>query len=131
MGRLFAAALDADDWAGAEALLADECVYAFRGGEMRGAAEIVGSYRKIGEWVARSFDAVRYESRVAPLEDVRVEIAFRDLIDHGEHHLDFRCKQRLRVDAEGRVVHIEHIDIEGEPEKAARFNAACGVTKPT
>jgi len=126
----FRAALDAADWPAVTALLDPACVYHFRGGRMTGAEEIVGSYRTIDEWVRTTFDKVRYESSHEVESDAAALIAFRDLIDHGEHHLDHRCRQRIEIDTSGRVCSITHIDIEGEPEKAARFNEACGVVKP-
>ena len=51
-------------------------------------------------------------------------------MDHEGHHLDFRCQQVITLGPERRVVQIEHVDLPGEAEKAERFNAACGVSKP-
>ncbi len=130
LARRFAVALDASDWDAAGGCLAPTCEYVFRGTCIVGRDPVIDSYRKIGEWVATTFECVRYESAVRPAEPAAAVIAFRDLIDHGEHHLDFRCEQRLEVGADGLVARIEHVDLPGEPEKAARFNAACGVEKP-
>lgn len=127
---MFAKALDAGDWAGVEALVARGCTYRIRGDTVVGAEPIVGSYRRIAEWVDSTFDAVRYESEVKPHDGDRARIRFRDLIDHGPHHLDFRCEQLIAVDGSGAIIDIEHVDIPGEPEKAAAFNRACGVAKP-
>lgn len=126
----FAATLDASDWAAATALLAPDCVYACRGQRTVGAAAIVQTYRTIGEWVDQTFETVRYESKVDALPDGVALISFRDRLDHGEHHLDFRCQQRITAGPRGLIAHIEHIDLPGELEKAARFNQACGVSRP-
>ena len=126
----FAAVLDARDWAGTRALLSEACEYDFRGGSLHGPKAIIAIYREIGEWVDESFDSVSYESRVELRPSGQALIHFRDLMDHGEHHLDFRCQQLLSVDQHGRVYRIEHIDIPGESEKAAAFNLACGVKRP-
>lgn len=126
----FRAALDAADWPSLIALLDPACVYLFRGGQMTGVDEIVASYRTIDEWVRATFDSVRYESSHEVESGTAALISFRDLIDHGQHHLDHRCQQRIEINSEGLICTITHIDLEGEPEKAARFNAACGVEKP-
>ncbi len=128
--RRFAAALDDDDWKTSATCLAPDCVYAFRGGETQGREAIIASYRTIGEWVAETFESVRYESAVEPVGDGRARIAFRDVIEHGGHHLDFHCEQLITAGRSGRIVHIEHVDLPGEPEKAVEFNALCGVKRP-
>ena len=97
---------------------------------MTGVDAIVGSYRTIDEWVRETFEGLQYESKVELKPDGSALITFRDRMSLGEHHLDFRCQQLIELDDDGLIGSITHIDIEGEPEKAARFNAACGVVKP-
>ncbi|KAA3608623.1 MAG: hypothetical protein DWQ01_10995 [Planctomycetota bacterium] len=125
----FCSALDAGDWETVASLLAPGCEYACRGELYEGVETIVASYREIDEWVHRSFDSVRYESRIESCSEHEALISFRDVIEHGEHRLDFRCQQRIEVGNDGRILRILHIDLEGEPEKAAQFNWACGVRK--
>lgn len=124
----FAKALDTADWSTAAALLHPECRYDCRGSSVIGPALLDG-YRTIDEWVKATFDAVRYESRVE-VEPNQARIHFRDLIDHGPHHLDFRCQQLIRIDNQNRITNIQHIDLPGEPEKAKAFNQACQVHPP-
>ena len=126
----FAESLDRGDWRAAEALLAPDCVYAFRGGSLAGPQAILASYRMIDAWAKRSFDSVRYESRVEAMGDGRARIHFRDLMDHAGHHLDFRCQQLVTTDEAGRIRHLEHVDLPGESEKADAFNRACVVVRP-
>jgi hypothetical protein len=90
----------------------------------------VACYTELCEWVETTFEAVQYESRVELENDGRVRVHFRGLIDHGEHHLDFRCQQLLTVDEQGLIQRIEHIDLPGERDKDDGFNLACGVTRP-
>ena len=125
----FARALDDGDWDAAASLLHPECRYACRGTLQTGPS-LLDAYRTTDEWAKATFESVRYESRVE-VEDGRARIHFRDLMDHGEHHLDFRCQQLVSVDDDGRIIEIEHIDLPGETEKADRFNRACGVVRPT
>ena len=122
--------MDTGDWASVASVLDARCEYHFRGTMTSGVEKIVESYRKIDEWVHATFDQVRYESRIELQSDGSVLITFRDQIDHGDHHLDFRCQQRVAINDAERIASITHIDIDGEPEKAVRFNAMCGVVKP-
>lgn len=124
----FARALDEGDWSAASSLLHPECRYDCRGSVVTGPTLLDG-YRTTDAWVKATFDAVRYESRIE-IEDGRARIHFRDFIDHGEHHLDFKCEQLLTIDEDGRIVSIEHIDLPGELETADAFNQVCGVRRP-
>lgn len=126
----FCAALDAGDWPAVSSLLDPECEYHFRGEVTAGIDIIVGSYRTIDEWVHETFESVHYESHVELRSDDAALITFRDQMDHGEHHLDFRCQQLIQTNRHDLIRRITHIDLEGEPEKVIRFNAACGVVKP-
>lgn len=128
--KAFTAALDAGAWEDVSKCLTTNCEYVFRGNLMSGAGLIVDMYRSIGEWVEKTFDSVRYESSLESLHSESVKIKFRDIMDHRGHHLDFRCEQIIRVNSEGLIDRIEHFDLPGESEKAARFNEACGVTRP-
>ncbi len=130
IAQQFCNALDAGDWDALASLLAPGCEYSLRGGSIEGVEPIVASYRKIDEWVHASFDSVRYESEVDTCTEREALIAFRDIIEHGAHRLDFRCQQQITLGDDGRVERIRHIDLEGEPEKAAEFNRVCGVEKP-
>lgn len=124
----FIAALDAADWDGLRALLADSCTYAVRGQLLEGPEAIVASYRSVEDWVRETFDEVRYDSEVLAHDEHTARVGFRDRLRYGERRLDFRCEQHLRID-DGLVAHIEHVDLPGEREKAERFNRACGLTK--
>lgn len=130
IARQFCLALDQGHWEAVSSLLDPGCRYHFRGGTTTGVETIVGSYRKIDEWVREVFDSVAYESHVEMVGDAAALITFRDQISCGQHHLDFRCQQRIDINERGRIDVITHIDIEGEREKADRFNKACGAVKP-
>ena len=126
----FVDALDQGDWNTVQSLLANDCTYSFRNEEIQGHKTIVDMYQSIGVWVDETFDHVCYESSVEVMGDNRMKLHFRDLLDHAGFHLDFRCQQIVTIEDGSKITHIQHIDIPGEPEKAARFNADCGVIKP-
>ncbi len=126
----FAEALDKSNWEDSLSCLNENCSYGFRGDITHGSEAIISMYKTIGEWVLETFESVRYESSVDEISEDQARINFRDLLDHEGHHLDFRCQQLIRVGEDGRIIHIEHIDIEGEPEKVVQFNEKCKVKKP-
>lgn len=130
--RRFVALLDNSDWDAMTALLAADCQYECRGTTSVGAAAIVASYQQMDAWVRATFEDVRYQSAVAPEpgEPMQARLQMRDHMRHGEHTLDFQCEQRITVSDAGRIVAIEHFDLEGEREKADAFNRACGVARP-
>ncbi len=128
--RSFAAALDRGDWDGVRRLLDPECIYDCRGTTTVGPKAIVGSYAAVDAWVHDTFENVAYQSTIEDRSPTEALITFRDQMSHGAHQLDFRCQQRIEVNASGLLVRIEHIDLPGEREKADRFNDACGVRRP-
>ncbi len=127
----FAAVLDAGDWDAARALLSPMCGYECRGSTTEGPDAIVASSREVGEWVAATFTDVRDASAIVATAPGWVTLELRDHMAHGAHVLDFRCRQRLAIDADGQIEVVEHIDLPGEREKADESNAACGVERPT
>ena len=125
-----ASALDRSDWPACVACLSPQCKYEISGEVSQGPEAIISSYRVIGEWVEATFESVRYESSVETLDPKVAKISFRDLLEHQGHSLDFRCQQIITLGDDLLICKIQHIDIEGMPEKAAAFNKACGVAKP-
>jgi hypothetical protein len=91
VAQRFAIALDEERWEAVSQCLAPDCEYLCRGKLTWGPAQIVASDRTIGEWVATTFESVRYESAVEAIDAVRALVRFRDILDHQGHHLDFRC----------------------------------------
>jgi hypothetical protein len=124
---VFARALDADDFDGAESMLAPGCVYVFRGARIEGAAAVMAPYRENGARALRLFDEVRYESSVVSAEGDEATLGFVDHLRKGEGRLVHRCHQRLRFDEAGKISHIEHVDLPGEREALKAFCEAFGI----
>lgn len=129
-GLAFAAALDRGNWKETSACLSPNCQYFFRASISVGAETIVSSYQTIDEWVKMTFESVQYESSVEALSSNVARVSFRDLLKHKGHRLDFRCQQIITLGADQLISKIEHVDLDGMPEKAEAFNRACGVVKP-
>ena len=122
----FAAALDAEDYPPARALLADECVYTIRGTTHKGPDAIIASYREAGEEAARMFDEIVYVSKVDAGDGGWFIITYFDRVRHAGLDLHYTCEQRIRIE-QGLIRQIEHRDIPEEREKLESFKRRVGL----
>ena len=119
----FAAALDAEDYAAAFALLAEDCLYEINGALRSTRHAIVESYRASAEDARRRFDEVEYLSAVAAAGDDSAVITFIDRLRLGDHWHEHRCRQHLAVNQRGLIAAISHEELPGEREHLAAFEA--------
>ena len=124
----FGTALDEDDFGEAKKLLSENCTYDIGGEILEGPSAIVGSYEKnMLEGRAKLDELVWGKSRVESLEDGRVAVYFTDYLKHkGLAHIH-RCRQFLTFDEAGKIVHIEHGNLPGEPERLKTFYQSVGL----
>ena len=92
IAKQFAEALDRDDFAAAESLLASECVYEARAGEIMGATAIVSSYREASAWAKDHLDSIQYASRVEDANESRAAVIFIDHITHQGKSHSYQCQ---------------------------------------
>lgn len=116
----FAAALDAETYDNAIRLLADECIYNSPDGTLIGPEAIIASYRGNGERARCRFDEIKYTSSVEQVGDEFV-VTYTDGLRLGDRRHEFRCRQRLRVNATGLIVRISHEEMAGERERLREF----------
>jgi len=122
----FAAALDAEDYELVLALLGPNCIYHAPEGLRIGPDAIVASYRQNGASARDRFEKIEYQSRVEAIGPAEALITFLDcLLLSGAWH-EFRCRQRIRIGAEGLVEQIWHEEIPGERERLQQFEAGAG-----
>jgi len=119
----FAAALDAEDYSTARRLLADTCVYRIGAETIAGPDAIIDSYRRNGESAKQRFDAVEYVSDVELVDQSTAAIAYTDRLRLGNQWHEFRCRQRVRIGADGLVEEITHEELPGERERLKDFEA--------
>lgn len=125
-----ARALDADDFSAARAYLASDCVYESGGETHRGPDAIMASYASASAWAKRTFDEVRYESEVGPVEGATASVTYTDYIlkaGHAWHR--YRCRQALTVGEDGRIVRIVHGEIPSERAALNDFFKSCGIER--
>ena len=127
VATLFAMALDSDDFDSAEALLAPDCVYEFRGTRLCGAATVMKPYRDNGARARTLFDEVRYESRVLSADERGAVLEFVDHLRKGSATCVHRCHQLLSVGSDGGILRVEHVDLPGERESLLAFCTLHGI----
>ena len=123
-----ARALDADDFATAGTLLADDCVYQTGRTSLRGPEAILASFAEASARARRDFDEVRQASDVGPVAGTTVTVTFTDyLLKAGGRWHRHRCQQAFTVGAGGRVTRIVHQELPGEREALAAYFRECGL----
>lgn len=124
----FAAALDANDFEAATALLAPDCRYESPDGPLVGSTRIVESYRSHDARRAL-FDHVAYESEIVAVSDASATIRFIDLLEKsGQRHV-YSCHQEIAVNEAGLICRIAHREIPGERDAALAFYRRVGLTR--
>ena len=119
----FAAALDAEDYSSAHALLAPDCVYQIRNETLTGADVIIDSYRENGATAKRRFDALEYMSEVQATGESTAVILFIDRVRLQDQWHEYRCRQHLTVGIAGQIVEIRHEELPGERERLQAFES--------
>ncbi len=122
--RRFAAALDGEDYETVRVSLASGCVYEAPLGVLVGPEAIVASYSQNAVAARGRFAKIEYTSEVATAGPTEAVITFTDRVMLGEVWHAYRCRQHLRLDAEGRIEHIRHEELPGERERLQQFEAA-------
>jgi hypothetical protein len=122
----FAAALDAEDYAAAGALLTEDCVYRLGEAVISGPIAIIDSYRANGEGARRRFDEVRYVSLVEQTGSSTAVINFTDRLRLGDQWHEFHCRQQLYVGSNGLIEEITHEELRNQREQLLAFEAGAG-----
>lgn len=129
VGRIFAEALDREDYDSAAGVLGPKTRYIVDDEEHIGPTAIIASYRASGDWAAKTLDVVRYESKIEVTEPGRAVISFADHIEHAGKNLTHTCEQWVEIDSRGIITRIEHHDLPGEREALAAFFRDVGVSR--
>jgi hypothetical protein len=127
--KRFATALDAEDYAALEMLLADECRYDSPRGMLLGADVVIDSYRKAASWTKSNIQHVRYQSTARRDSADTAVVTFLDKFEHFGNRHTYTCEQRLHIDTSGRICRIVHIEIPGEREAVDAFLDSIGVRR--
>jgi hypothetical protein len=121
--RLFASALDAEDYAAARGLLADRCVYFIGDATLIGPDAIINSYRINGEAAKERFDSIEYVSDIEMSGPSSAVISFSDHLRCGNERHVFHCRQHVRVGLGGLIEEIRHEKLREERQRLKRFES--------
>jgi hypothetical protein len=111
-------------------VLDSECSYEFRDRSIQGAQKIIETYRANTEWGFGLFDRIEFDSEVVPESDQSARVRFSDRLFLGNADHRHICEQIVTVDDTGRIIRIEHCDLEGETEALDAFLKKCDVSRP-
>ena len=126
VARRFSEALDGDRFLEALSLLADECSYLFRGEVLSGSKDIIATYEANSVRGKGLLDELSFSSRIEEKQDEKVSVLFTDVLRKGHRSITLQSRQLLQI-KDGKIIHIEHCDIDGEPEKLALFFESTGI----
>lgn len=126
--QCFAAALDENDFNAAGALLAEHCVYEFRGKQVLGRASIMATYTNSADWAAANLDGLTYESAVETVSAAVARITFTDHVTYGDKQHTYQCQQLVTIDG-GLIERIQHEELDGEREALDEFFRDCGLKR--
>jgi len=130
LAETLARALDAEDYGAVGPCISEQCVYETATASVQGVEPIVASYAASGAWAKRTFEDVRYESRIEVLDQRAAAVEFIDYLlsaGHGWHR--YRCRQEFTFGDDDRVIRIVHRELPGEREALTEYLKKCGIER--
>jgi len=125
--RLFAGAVQCQDWDAATRLLAPDCSYFQVDRDVRGPQAIVECFQHDRKWGADQFDWVEQERSAGPGPDGRALIASLYHIRHKGHSLTIRSEHIVELDEAGLIGRIEQVELASQANALFRFYAKVGI----
>ena len=125
--RLFAGAVQCQDWAAAARLLAPDCSYFQVARDVRGPQTIVECFQHDRKWGADQFDSVEQERSAGPGPDGRASITCLYHIRHKGHCLTIRSEHIVELDEAGLIGRIEQVELASQANALFRFYAKVGI----
>lgn len=127
--RLFAEALQREDYEAARSLLAPGCVYFQVARDLRGPQAVVDSYERGAKWGVDQFDSIEHESSVKPAADGRATLTFFYHIRHKGRSLRIRSEQIIELDDAGLIGRIEHVELATQAKALFTFYLEVGIIR--
>ena len=107
----FGHSLDKDDYATTRSILAEDCVYIIGDKVLSGPEEISKSYEDNMIEGKKKLDKLEWgQSRVEAINEHEFYVHFTDYLGHNGKEYIHRCKQKVTVGTNDKVIKIEHID---------------------
>jgi len=129
VAQTFGTALDKDEFEVARKLIAPNCTYVIGDETLNGPEAICNSYEQNMLEGKRKLDELIWgQSEVEEIATGEYFVHFTDYLKHkGKSHVH-RCKQRLKVNLQGLITSIEHIDNTVEQKELDAFYRSVGLS---
>jgi hypothetical protein len=125
--RLFARAVQCQDWDAAARLLAPDCSYFQVARDVRGPQAIVECFQHDRKWGTDHLDSVEQERSAGPGPDGRPLITSLYHIRHKGHCLTIRSEHVVELDEAGLIGRIEQVELASQANALFRFYAKVGI----
>jgi hypothetical protein len=126
----FADLLDRREYDLLQHVLSPDCRYELRGRVLGGVSPIIEEYRTATEWAFKVLERIEFESRVVAESPSSNRVTFTDRLFLGDAVHEYRCQQVLTVDDSGQIIHIRHVDLEGQSAALEAFFRKCEIVRP-
>ena len=127
----FGNSLDQDDFETTKKLLSQDCEYIIGSDILYGPTEICNSYEENMIEGRKKLDKLEWgESQIEKISDYEFYVHFTDYLTHKGIDYTHKCKQKLTINAHGKITQINHIDNPEEAKKLNEYYIKVGIKKP-
>ncbi len=124
----FGMSLDKDDFATTKLLLGDDCRYVIGEEVLVGPDAICQSYEDNMIAGRKKLDKLEWgQSRIEELGGNKFYVHFTDHLGHKGVDYTHRCKQKLTIDTNGKIISIEHIYDQDEQDRLDAYYRSVGL----
>jgi len=126
----FGTSLDQDDYKTTRQLLSSDCEYIIGSEILIGPQAISDSYEQNMIEGKKKMDKLEWgKSRIEDITESEFFVHFTDYLTHKGESYTHRCKQKVTVNTDNKIIKIEHIDNAEEAEKLKAFYIKVGIVK--
>ncbi len=124
----FGTSLDNDNYTLFRATLAPHCKYNIGDKELKGPIDISNLYESNMKEGHQKFDELVWGNcRIEEVSENEFDVYFSDFLKHKGIEHNYKCKQRLTINDENLVTHIQHMELPCEREDLLKFYAKVGL----
>ena len=120
--------LDNDRFEELQRWIAEDCSYDIGSKILLGPLEIAEFYKANMEDGRKKFDELEWgKAVIEEIDDETFDVCFSDFLKHKGIEHRYKCKQRLTVNDDAKVLKIEHLEYPGEKEALIAFKKQVGL----
>ena len=124
----FGNSLDKDDYARTRSVIADECEYLIGEKSLFGPVAIAKSYEDNMKEGKKKLDKLEWgECKIETINENEFFVHFTDYLGHKSIEYVHRCKQKITVGPNNKIVRIEHISDPAEQKRLDAYYKSVGL----